>query len=268
MLPPFRLVRPRSLSEALDAINEDKVPYCGGTELLLAMRAGLARPEALVDIKQIPELTGVRLDTDGPRVVVIGSVERHMDLALHPVIRQNLPMLAEVEGRVGNARVRAQGSIGGNLCFAEPKSDVAPALVAYGAEVLLTGPADRRTVAVQDFVAGPYWADKEPEELLVDIRVPVPGDRTRAVYLKYQITERPTVGVALLHDPDANVCRLVVGAVGEVQTLWTFAEPAEIEPEAIAEELDPTPDLTGSERYKKHVSAVFIRRALDALEAA
>ncbi|KWX66620.1 xanthine dehydrogenase family protein subunit M [Mycobacterium sp. NAZ190054] len=269
MLPSFRLVRPRCLSEALDAINEDKVPYCGGTELLLAMRAGLTRPEALVDVKHVPELAGVSgRDLDGERVVVIGAAERHMDLARHPAIRSALPMLAEVEGAVGNARVRAQGSIGGNLCFAEPKSDVATALVAYGAEVSVAGPEGQRTVPVGDFVAGPYWADKEPEELLVDVRVPVPGGRTRAVYLKYQITERPTVGVALVHDPDADVCRLVVGAVGEVQTLWTFGEPGEIEPEAIAEELDPTPDLTGSERYKKHVAAVYIRRALDALEAA
>ena len=269
MLPSFRLVRPRSLTEALDAITEDKVPYCGGTELLLAMRAGLYRPEALVDVKRVPELAGVRIDgSDGERVVVMGAVERHMDLARHPIVRQALPMFADVEGAVGNARVRAQGSIGGNLCFAEPKSDVATALVAYGAEVTIAGPDGVRTIPVGDFVAGPYWADKEPAELLADVRVPVPGNRTAAVYLKYQITERPTVGVALLHDPDENVCRLVVGAVGEVQMQWTFAEPDEIEPEAIAEELDPTPDLTGSEKYKRHVAAVFIRRALDALEAA
>ncbi|WP_165606804.1 FAD binding domain-containing protein [Mycolicibacterium iranicum] len=261
-------MRPRSLGEALEAINEDKVPYCGGTELLLAMRAGLTRPEALVDIKNIPELTGIRVDVDGPRVVVLGSVERHMDLAAHPVVREQLPMLAQVERGVGNARVRAQGSIGGNLCFAEPKSDVATALVAYGAEVSLISPAGARTVAVKEFVAGPYWADKQPEELLVDIRVPVPGNRTRAVYLKYQIAERPTLGVALLHDPDSHVCRLVVGALGEVQTLFTFADPGEIEPEAVAGELDPTPDLTGSELYKRHVAAVFIRRAMNALEEA
>jgi carbon-monoxide dehydrogenase medium subunit len=88
------------------------------------------------------------------------------------------------------------------------------------------------------------------------------------VYLKYQVTERPTVGVALLHDTANASCRLVVGAVGEVQMLWTYTDPTDIDVDAVAEELDPTADLTGSERYKRHVAAVFIRRALDALEAA
>jgi carbon-monoxide dehydrogenase medium subunit len=265
MLPPFRLCRPRNLAEALDVIGEEKVPYCGGTELLLAMRARLHRPETLVDLKQIVELSGVRVEEGA---VVIGGIERHMDLAVHPVVREHLPMLAKVEGGVGNARVRAQGSIGGNLCFAEPKSDVATALVAYGAAVTLAGPGGRRSVPVEEFVAGPYFADKEPDELLVDVRVPVPDSGTRAVYLKYQVTERPTVGVALLTGRSEGSCRLVVGAVGEVQTLWTYDDPSDIEPDAVAAELDPTPDLTGSERYKRHVAGVFIRRAIDALGAA
>jgi carbon-monoxide dehydrogenase medium subunit len=265
MLPPFRLCRPRNLTEALDVIGEEKVPYCGGTELLLAMRAGLHRPETLVDIKRLPELAGVTTDDN---TIVLGATERHADLAEHPLVCENLPMLASVEAAVGNARVRAQGSIGGNLCFAEPKSDVATALVAYGGQVTLAGPSGRRTVAVEDFVAGPYFAEKEFDELLVDIRIPIPAPGTRAVYLKYQITERPTVGVALLHDAIGGNCRLVVGAVGEVQTLWTFGDPSEIDPDVVAEELDPTPDLTGSERYKRHVAAVFVRRAIDAMAVA
>jgi aerobic carbon-monoxide dehydrogenase medium subunit len=265
MLPAFRLARPRTLDEALDAIGDEKVPYCGGTELLLAMRAGLHRPETLVDLKKVADLSGVRQDGD---VIVIGAIERHMDLAVQPLLQRHLPMLATVEGAVGNARVRAQGSVGGNLCFAEPKSDVATALVAYCATVTLVGPGGRhREVAVEDFVAGPYWADKEPDELLLDVRVPIPSHRTRAVYLKYQTAERPTVGVALLYN-GATGCRLVVGAVGEVQMLFTFGDPAEIDPEAVAAELDPTPDLTGSDRYKRHVAATYIRRAVHALAEA
>lgn len=265
MLPAFRLARPRTLVEALDAIGDEKVPYCGGTELLLAMRAGLHRPETLVDLKKISELSGVRKDGDA---VVIGAIERHMDLAVHPLLRRHQPMFAKVEGAVGNARVRAQGSIGGNLCFAEPKSDVATALVAYRAKVTLVGPGGRRRdIAVEDFVAGPYWADKEPDELLVEVRVPIPPPQTRAVYLKYQIAERPTVGVALAYDDDAG-CRLVVGAVGEVQMLFTFDDPADIDAESVAAELDPTPDLTGSDQYKRHVAATYIRRAVLALAEA
>lgn len=261
MLPPFLLARPRTLDEALDAIGDDRVPYCGGTELLLAMRAGLHHPEALVDIKALPELAGIRADGDR---VVIGAVERHMDVASSDVVARHLPMLADVEHRVGNARVRAQGSIAGNLCFAEPKSDVAPALIAFGAEVTLASPQAQRTLPVEELIAGPYYADKEPDELMVDVRVPIPSSGTRAVYLKYQITERPTLGVALVHHADAGY-RLVVGAVGETPMLWTGEDPAEIDSQAIADEVDPTPDLTGSERYKRHVTGVYVRRAVAAL---
>ena len=259
MLPPFRLARPDTLDEALEAIGDDSVPYCGGTELLLAMRAGLTRPDVLVDVKRLTELTGIRVD-DGH--LVIGAAERHMDVAAHPLVARRAPMLAAVEHAVGNARVRAQGSIGGNLCFAEPKSDVGTALIAFGASVRLASPAGRREVAVADLLAGPYWADKEPDELLLDIRVPLPGGSTVATYLKYQTMERPTVGVALVHDPDAGWVRLAVGAVGEVPTAWTFGAPAEIDPDAVAREIDPTPDLTGSERYKRHITGVYVRRAL------
>jgi carbon-monoxide dehydrogenase medium subunit len=262
MLPPFRLARPETLDEALEALGEDQVPYCGGTELLLAMRAGLHRPDALVDVKRLPELAGIRLEGDR---LVIGATERHMDVAAHPLVRQHFPMLVAVEHSVGNARVRAQGSVGGNLCFAEPKSDVGTALIALQAVVTLVSPGGRREVPVEEFIAGPYFADKEPDELLVDVRIPVGGPEVRAAYVKYQTMERPTIGVAIAHAPEAGDCRLVVGAVGEVPTAWTFTAPEEIDADAIAAEVDPTPDLTGSERYKRHITGVFVRRALDAL---
>lgn len=262
MLPPFRLARPQTLAEALDALGDMQVPYCGGTELLLAMRAGLYRPETLVDVKRLPELAGIAVD-DGQ--LVIGATERHMDVAADPLVRRHVAMLAAVERGVGNARVRAQGSVGGNLCFAEPKSDVGTALIALQAAVTLVSPRGRRQMTVEDFIAGPYYADKEPDELLVDVRIRLPGKGFRATYVKYQTMERPTVGVALTHDADAGECRLAVGAVGEVPTSWTFTSPADIDPDAIAQEIDPTPDLTGSERYKRHVTGVFVRRAVEAL---
>lgn len=262
MLPPFRLARPETLDDALAAISEDQVPYCGGTELLLAMRAGLHRPDALVDVKRIPELAGIRLDGGH---LVIGATGRHTDVGDHPLVRRHVPMFAAVERAVGNARVRNQGSVGGNLCFAEPKSDVGTALIALQAVATLVGPGGRRDMPMDEFIAGPYYAAKEPDELLVDVRIPIEGPEIRAVYLKYQTMERPTLGVAVAHAPDTGDCRVVVGAVGEVPAVWTFPSPDEVDAGTIAQEVDPTPDLTGSERYKRHITDVYVRRALDAL---
>jgi carbon-monoxide dehydrogenase medium subunit len=262
MLPPFRLARPETLDEALEALGDDQVPFCGGTELLLAMGAGLHRPDVLVDVKRLPELAGIRLDGDH---LVIGATERHDSVANHPLVRDNVPMLRAVERAVGNARVRNQGSIGGNLCFAEPKSDIATALIAFQAVATLVSPGGRREVSVEEFIAGPYYAAKEPDELMVDVRVPLGGPEVRASYVKYQIGERPTLGVAVAHEPETGLCRVVVGAVGEVPAVWSFPSLDEVDADTIAREVDPTPDLTGSERYKRHVTGVYVRRAIDAL---
>lgn len=264
-LPAFGLVRPTTVDGALEALGEEQVAYCGGTELLLAMRAGLHRPAALVDLKRIPELNGVMAE-DGH--LVIGATTTHMDIAADPLVRRDVPMLADVERAVGNARVRAQGSIGGNLCFAEPKSDVATALIALDATVSLLSPRGEREVAVGDFIAGPYYADKEPDELLMSVRIPLRGRDVQAVYLKYQTMERPTLGVALARDRVSGECRLAVGAVGEEPMSWRFGDLDDLDPTRIADEVDPTPDLTGSERYKRHITDVYVRRAKLALEEA
>ncbi len=261
-LPPFRLARPDTVDDALALLNDDSAAYCGGTELLLAMRTGLRQPGVLVDLKRIDALAGVRVEG---RELVIGAVVTHQELAEHPRVRELVPVLADVEARIGNARVRAQGTIGGNLCFAEPRSDVATALVALGASVTIAGEHGGRTVPVAEFVLGPYYADLASDELLLDVRVPVPDAGTRAVYLKHQTLERPTVGVALVHAPGARRCRLVVGAVGDAPLAFDVAEPGDLNPAEVASAVDPTPDLGGSDRYKRHVTEVFVRRALSAL---
>lgn len=257
MLPSFSYLRPTTLRELLEMVTEECVPYCGGTELLLAMKVGLQRPATLVDLKHVAELGGMRVESDS---LVIGATTTHHDAANHPLIRERVPMLADMESRIGNARVRAQGSIGGNLCFAEPKSDVTTALVALNATVTLARVGGTtRTVSVDDFLVGAYEADRAPEDVLVDVRLPL-REGQRAVYRKYQTRERPTVGVAIVADSEG--CRVVVGAVGERPLMWTFDRVADINAADIAAGVDPTPELTGSEPYLRHVTQVFVGRAI------
>jgi carbon-monoxide dehydrogenase medium subunit len=256
MLPPFAVARPRSVSAALAELDEDSVPYWGGTELLLAMRMGLIRPRQLVDLKGIVELTDVRVQ-DGE--LVIGAGLSHDEIARHPLVRAEASLLAYAEQLVGNARVRAQGTIGGNLCFAEPRSDVGTVLLALSAQVRLVAPGTERRLDIDSFLLGPYWTDRQPEELLVDIRIPLPSQT--GVYLKYQTVERPTVGVAAVRR-GSDGCRLVIGAVGELPVAFDVDDVAEVDAEAIAAQIEPTPDLTGSIAYKRHVTAVYIKRAL------
>lgn len=259
MLPDFQLVRPASLEEAVEAISEERVPVGGGTELLLAMKLGMLMPEALVDLTRLAELGEVEM---GDGELVVGAGVSHLRLSTNADVRTHFPMLARVERAVGNPRVRAQGSIGGNLCFAEPKSDVATALIALDAEVTLLGPRGRRRMPVAEFIEGPYTTARADDELLVDVRVPVAGPR-RASYVKFQTMERPTVGVASVVDDSA--VRVVVGAVGALPVRADFPSVDAVDVDAILAQVEPLPDLTGSEDYKLHVTGVYIRRALEEL---
>ncbi len=265
MLPGFQLARPTSLPDALGLIGEEALPICGGTELLLSMRAGLQRPPRLVDLKRIPGLDLIGIDGDE---LVIGGLARHARISVDPTVTAHCPMLAAVEGKVGNARVRAQGSIGGNLCFAEPKSDVGTSLLALDATVTLVSRSGTRRLGVGDFIQGAYYADREPEELLTEIRVPN-RPRQRAAYRKFQITERPTVGVAVVVDDDSSSCVLAVGAAGEVPIRGECAsldEAADLADD-LAAEVDYISDVTGSPRYKRHLVGVIARRAIAAVDA-
>lgn len=261
MLPVFDIARPSTVAEAVALLDDDHVAYWGGTELLLAMKMGLLVPECLVDLKRVSVLRDIR--EDGGRLV-IGAGATHDEIATSSTVGALAPLLADVESRVGNARVRAQGTIGGNLCFAEPRSDVATVLMALGASVRLESTESVRSVLVSDFVLGPYWTAREPGELLVAVDVPIPA--ADGIYLKFQVTERPTVGVAAVVVPSTETRRIAIGAVSETPRTFDFDDWSQADPTALANELDPVPDLTGSVEYKRHLTAVFVRRAIAAAE--
>ncbi|MDT4894283.1 MAG: aerobic carbon-monoxide dehydrogenase medium subunit [Pseudonocardiales bacterium] len=261
-LPTFDLHRPRSVAEAIALIDEDCVPYGGGTELLMAMRMGLMRPTGLVDLKRIPELGGIEL---GDGVLAIGAGASHDQIARHDLVATHAALLATAEQLVGNARVRAQGTIGGNICFAEPRSDVATVLVALDAALVLRSASGQRSVPAADFFLGPYWTVREPGELLVSVTIPLPAPT--GVYVKFQTVERPTVAVAAVHRPDGAV-RVVVGAVGELPTAADYADLGAVDADDLAARVEPVSDLTGSERYKRHVTQVIVRRAIAQLAEA
>ena len=261
VLPDFEHHRPVAIEDALALVNSDRVPYAGGTELLLAMRSGLIRPDALVDLKRIDALSDLVFDEGTIR---IGGSVTHQAAAEDARVRAELPALANVLDHVGNPRVRAVGTLGGNLCFAEPKSDVATVLEALEAKVRLQSLQGNRTIPLSEFILGPYTTAREPEELLTEITVPLRGDRA-ATYAKYQTMERPTVGVAGAIT-SSNGVRLVIGAVGPSPVTFDFAELAEVDPLEVASQIEVIPDMTGSEEYKRHIVAHYVRRVCESLE--
>jgi carbon-monoxide dehydrogenase medium subunit len=256
VLPPFELRRPVSLAAAVDLVASGGTPYCGGTELLAVMRLGLASPETLVDLKRVPELVGI---TAAHGEIRLGARVTHREAAASDAVRTHAAVLAAGTGLLGNVRVRATGTLAGNVCFAEPRSDILTALLALDASVDLRSADGVRSVPVGDFVEGAFTTVRADEELLEAIRVPARSGPS--AYVRFAPAEHPTVTVAVVGTGDG--CRVVVGAVGERPELFTFAGTGDVDAAAIAATVDVTEDLNGREDYKRHLTAVFVRRALE-----
>lgn len=258
MIPDFALVRPSTVDDALEAMAHGGVPYCGGTELLAAMQLGMLAPDVLVDLKRLDALSGITRDGDR---LVIGATTRHADIASSELVRRDAPVLATACGALGNQRVRVTGSIAGNLCFAEPRSDVATALAALEAEVVLESARGERRVPVVEFLEGALATVRDDDELLV--RVHVPRSTGPQVYLRFQPAEYPTVSVAAVVRPSRpDPVGIVVGAVGERPYVTWAASTDTVDADAIAARVDVIEDLGGAEDYKRHLVGVFVRRAV------
>lgn len=255
MLPEFELRRPATLAEAMAEVAGGGVPYCGGTELIAAMQLGLLRPDVLVDLKPIADLRGVA-DRDG--AIAVGGTTTHRDVAADPAVRAHAAALAEAAAALGNVRVRGTGTVAGNVCFAEPRSDVLTALTGLGAEVELASARGTRVLPIAEFVEGAFSTVREPDELLVSVRLPK-GER-RSHHLRFQPGEYPTVSVTVVLADDR--VRVAVGAVTDVPQAFEVGALSEVDAEAIAGELDIDDDAAGAEDYKRHLAAVFVRRAV------
>jgi carbon-monoxide dehydrogenase medium subunit len=279
VIPRFALARPRSLSDAFasfDAAGGDAAWLAGGTELLQVMKMGLAQFGTLIDIKALPELRGLERTGDG--ALRIGALTTHRELERSELVAHDLPGLAALEARVANVRVRNTGTIGGNLAFAEPHSDPATFLLACDATVRLVGPSGERRLGIGDFVQGPLFTAREPDELLVEISVPGRTPATGRAYDKIAFFERPAASVAVrlaVHDGAVADATVAVGSLTEVPLLVPAAASAfrgvEARPEALVEpvraaldsfgELDVIADLNGSPDYKRHLAGILLGRA-------
>jgi carbon-monoxide dehydrogenase medium subunit len=283
MLRRFRLEEPESVkevSELLARFGESAKLYAGGTELLLAMKEGLVRYERLINIKKVRGLNEVDAGNGTTR---IGALATHHELETSPALKQRLPALARLEANVANVRVRRMGTIGGNLCFAEPHADPGTLLVALGAKFVAGKSDSKREIPAESFFVDAYETCLEPDEVLTEIHVPAPPWRSGATYMKFGYLERPSVGMAVvLSLSDGNSIgdiKIAVGCAGPAPKRVPEAEELlrgrSIDEAArnlvragefAARAADAISDLHGSQEYKEHIVGVLLKRSFqDAL---
>ena len=278
LLRRFEIHQPSSVVEALqmlDHFGEDASLYAGGTELLLAMKHDVLRYKHLIDVKVVPGLDSIEL-RDG--IIRIGAAATHHGVERSPLIRSHLPVFVDMEQRVANVRVRNTGTLGGNLCFAEPHSDPATLLLALGASVVAEGPRGRREIPMEDFFIDAYETSLGSDEMLTGIQVPAATPQQRAAYEKFQVHERPLLGLALVLETSDNGesfrgARVAVGCVSpcarrsaEAESLLTGSRSA-VEgnllraADVLADSSELVDDQEGSAEYKRNLIQVFLRRA-------
>jgi carbon-monoxide dehydrogenase medium subunit len=277
MLRRFRLEEPETIPETAELLaryGESARVYAGGTELLLVMKEGLAHYERLVNVKKIPRLDEIKQD-DG--VVSIGALATHRRLTTDALLNQKLPALVALEKNVANIRVREVGTIGGNLCFAEPHADPGTLLSALGAKLIAANAKGRREIPIEKFFADAYENALADDELLTEIRVPLMPAKSAAAYLKFGYLERPSVGVAVFVSLDGGAvrdARVAVGCAGPTPRRVEAAEAllrgkSAAEAERSLTEAgriagaasDAISDLHGSKEYKEHIVGVLLKRA-------
>ena len=277
-LRPFALHRAESVEECGRLLAErgpEAMLYAGGTELLVLLKAGFVRPRWLIDVKRVPGLGAIDADAGD---VTIGATATHREVERSAAVRARCPLVAGVARHVANVRVRAVGTVGGNLAFADPHSDLATLCLIFDARVALRSGAASRELPLAEFVRGPYETARRDDELLTAVRLsPWPAGAAGA-YVKFGVHERPTLAVAVALLP--GEARVALGCVGprpervaRVEAALRGATAGEVARRApelgalAAEGVDAVDDLHGSAEYKRDMTRVFVGRAL-ALAAA
>jgi len=281
MIPRFELHRPATIHDASGLLNEfpgEAVPYAGGTELLQVMKLGLASFRHLVDVKGIPALRGIDVMPDG--WLRIGATSTHREIERSTLVASHVPALASLERQIANVRVRNTGTLGGNLCFAEPHSDPAAFLLAADGRVRLSSADAERELSIDDFVAGPLLTGRDQGELLVEVRVPPRVANRGHGFAKLAFFERPAASVACRIDLQGGriaAVRVAVGSACEAPTLLGSIGPVlvgvrlqELE-EALATARDAArdevltyDDINGSADYKRHLVGLLLGQAVKA----
>jgi carbon-monoxide dehydrogenase medium subunit len=224
-----------------------------------------------VDLKTIPGLDSIECVDGGLK---IGSLATHLSIEQSPLVRQRLPVFAGMEHRVANIRVRATGTLGGNLCFGEPHSDPATVLLSLDARLHTT----ERDLSMAEFIVDSYEVALGAGELLESISIRALGPNQRAAYQKFQVHEYPMLGLALVVDFDDRYeqvtgARLSVGSVSPSPRRSAAAEAlltGEVgdaagrlsqAADALAADAELMDDLEASADYKRHLIHVFLERA-------
>ncbi len=281
MIPrSFEYSAPGTLDEAVSLLQklgpEAKI-LSGGQSLIPMMKLRLASPSYIIDINRIPGLDYI---SENGASVLIGALARESDLEISPIVKSRCPILIDTSLVIADPLVRNQATICGNLAHGDPANDHPATMLALGAGIIVVGPRGEREIPIESFFTGLFSTDLQPEEILREIRIPIPPPMSGGVYLKLErkVGDYATAGVAVQLTLDASgACRRAgigltnvgfsplkasqteVFLAGKSLDQSTIKQAAEL----AASESQPIDDIRGSAEYKRDVVRVLTARALN-----
>ena len=280
MIPgSFDYHAPKTLAEAVELLgrygDEAKV-LSGGQSLLPLLKLRLGSAAHLVDIGKIPDLEYIREDGG---FLKIGGRTRESALERSDLVRKKYPLLADTADVIADPIVRNLATVGGNLAHGDPANDHPATMLAFGAEVVATGPKGARTIPIEKFFTGLFATALAPGEILTEIRIPIPAPKSGGAYVKL---ERKVGDFATA----ASAAQVTLGAGGQIEKVGiglTNAGPTPIKAKAAeqflrgkkpdaatiaeaaklaAQATSPSADRRGTVEYKKEMARVLTGRAL------
>lgn len=278
MIPQsFQYESPGTVADAIALLqkygDEAKI-LSGGHSLIPMMKLRFATPEYLIDINGIPGLSYIREEKG---VMKIGALSRESEIEHSDLLKKHFPIFADVTKLIADPQVRNRGTIGGNLAHGDAANDHPAVMMALNATVVATGSGGSRTIPIDEFFFGFYTTALKPDEILIEIQIPIPPADTGSAYhkLERKVGDYATAGVAVqLTVDEKGVCKAIGIGLTNVNPTPLRATRSEqallgklLNDENIAlaakfasEDCSPSADLRGSEEYKRAMVAVLVKR--------
>jgi carbon-monoxide dehydrogenase medium subunit len=260
--------------------GEDARLLAGGHSLLPMMKLRLARPDILIDIQDLEELRGIKVDGDE---LVVGAMVTHAEILDSPILSEHYAIFREAEKVIADPVVRNKGTMGGSMCQADPSEDLSAVGSALKGSVVIHGSHGTRTVPIRDFHEGPYETKVGEGEILVEARFPIrPGAGSAYEKVERRVGDWPVCSAGayvVVSDGVVSDCGIGLTAVGaphfcaaDAETFLVGKAPTEENLEAAAQlasdACQPQADQRGPADYKKHLAKELTLRALRRAAAA
>jgi carbon-monoxide dehydrogenase medium subunit len=265
------------VEEAISLLSEhadDAKLLAGGHSLLPLLKLRFAQPKHLIDVRHIPGLSGVR-EVDGS--IVIGATTTHWMIESSELLKRKLPILPEAAALIGDPQVRNMGTIGGSLAHADPAADFPAVMLAVEADLIAIGPRGARAIRAEDFFVDLLTTALSPDEVLTQIRIPLPATGTGGAYEKYPhpASRYALVGVAAsvtVADGTIQRARVAITGVGPkptrergVEEALTGRPPDDATLTAASaravEGIDLRSDMHGSAEWRRELAREYTKRA-------